>query len=178
MSCAITQCISKDCRQSVGGIKQVYITTLGAISLTGDTSSGLLLQSNFIVNDPQPFVPYELRKQVGTLTDNWQASDENGTLFYQPSVTFSIPQMNYSTRTKLFVLAQAEVVMLVLDSNARWWLVGPNNGLTVTTGNGQTGKAAGDLNGYNVTLEGIEPEPIYEVDYDAIVALDLIFSCS
>lgn len=161
MSCALTACITRDCRQNTGGIVRVYVTTLAQASATV-TATGTTGAVQAISGNTGWYI-YNFRKQTGTFTETLNASDENGTIFYAPEIVLQFSKLETYKRNELFLLAQNEVVMIVEDNNGSFWMAGLNNGLTVTAGTAVTGKAAGDLNGYTVTLNGAEPEPMLSV---------------
>jgi hypothetical protein len=55
------------------------------------------------------------------------------------------------------------VYAIVLDNNDRYWLLGAANGLEVSAGTAGTGTAFGDRSGYELTLSGMEPNPMLNV---------------
>lgn len=160
MPCALTQNILRDCRQSVGGIKAIYITELANISslaLSGGTVTGITMAGS------TKFRTYTFRKETGSFSEAITASDANGTVFYAPTVTIALAKLQVNTRNEIALLAQNDVAIIVLDNNGSYWLTGSSNGLTLSAGTEDTGKAFGDMNGYNLTFTGGEPQPMYQV---------------
>ena len=55
------------------------------------------------------------------------------------------------------------VIVIVQDNNSRYWLLGADNGLEATAGTAGTGTAFGDRSGYEMTLTGMEPDPMLNI---------------
>jgi streptogramin lyase len=167
MPCALTQNILKDCRLSTGGIKAVYITELAnitALAVSGGTVTGITMAGS------TKFRTYTFRKETGTFAEAITASDVNGTVFYAPTITLALAKLQVNTRNEIALLAQNEVAVIVLDNNGSYWLTGSSNGLTLSAGTQETGKAFGDMNGYALTLTGGEPQPMYQVLASVVTA--------
>jgi hypothetical protein len=94
------------------------------------------------------------------MTETLNASVENGTLFYTPEVTFTINKLQVAVRNELRLLARNRLIVIVQDNNSRYWLLGADNGLEATAGTAGTGTAFGDRSGYEMTLSGMETNPM------------------
>ena len=62
------------------------------------------------------------------------------------------------------IISQANLSAIVKDQRGEYWLLGFQNGIRVSAGAMNTGKAFGDLNGVTITLTGKEPVPAYRID--------------
>jgi hypothetical protein len=62
-------------------------------------------------------------------------------------------------------------LVIVLDNNGRYWLLGAANGLEASAGTAGTGTAFGDRSGYEMTLTGMEPEPMLNIAAATFTAL-------
>jgi hypothetical protein len=169
MSCSLTQNLPLGCRNSEGGIKSVFVTSYeNTATLT--TSGGTVL--TFTLTPGSQFFQYSLRKQTGSLTQTTTINDENGTVYYAPSVVFTLIQLQANTRSELALLAQNDLMVIVLDNNGSYWLVGSDKGLQMTTGSSDTGTKFSDLNGYKVTIaNGGESYPMLQVPSSLIASL-------
>jgi len=98
------------------------------------------------------------------MTETLNASMENGTIFYTPEVTFTINKLQVAVRNELRLLARSKVIVIVQDNNSRYWLLGAINGLEATAGTAGSGTAFGDRNGYEITLSGMEPNPMFLIE--------------
>jgi hypothetical protein len=97
------------------------------------------------------------------LTETLNASIENGSIFYTPEVTFTINKLQVAVRNELRLLVRNRVIVIVQDNNNRYWLLGSANGLEATAGTAGTGTAFGDRSGYELTLTGMEPDPMFSI---------------
>ena len=157
MSCSLTTGYALGCRNSVGGIKTIFVQTFnptGTVANTTGSVSGTLAGTWF---------EYDLTKATSSMTETLNASVENGTLFYTPELTFTINKLQTTVRNELRLLAQNRVYAIVQDNNDRYWFLGAANGLEVSAGTAGTGTAFGDRSGYEMTLSGMEPNPMLNV---------------
>jgi len=168
MACNLTQDIELGCRDSVGGIKRVYIAQLEHKN-TLTVSSGTV--STFTLIEGNQFWIYDFRKQTGNAVETGTGSTENGSVFYSQTVTFPIDKMQASLREELALLIQNRVMIIVLDRNGKYHLFGKDNGLDLNTLEANTGTAMGDRNGYTLTFNGAEEDPAPEVDSSLISSL-------
>lgn len=60
---------------------------------------------------------------------------------------------------------------IVEDMNGSFWLLGAKNGLDITSGNSATGTASGDRNGYSLTFQAMEADPMWSVSAATINAI-------
>ena len=58
-----------------------------------------------------------------------------------------------------------------VDGVGKFFYLGQENGLQLLSGTGATGTAFGDLNGYNLTFTGQEPEPAAEISGSDLSAI-------
>jgi hypothetical protein len=68
-------------------------------------------------------------------------------------------------------LAQARVVAMFKTTSGEYFIAGINNGLDMSTGTFSTGVTRADFKGLEVTLEGLEAEPIIPVDPTIVAAM-------
>jgi hypothetical protein len=167
MSCALTQSIDLGCKESAGGIRKIYVTELAnknTISPTGDITV-------FTLDAGKQFWTYDLRDESSSFTQNVNANNINGTLFYEQVVTFSLDNLSTAKTTELFNLAKNDVMVIIQDENDNYWLAGEIKGCYTTAGTVQTGQAKGDLAGYTMTLTGKEKNPARAVSSTLIATL-------
>jgi len=164
-TCDITSGFTLGCRDNTGGIKNLYILS-GSISSVGDASEGLI---NGITGSGE-FFKYELFRQTSDFSEAISATPENGTVFYEQSVNAVFFKLQSSTRNQIRVLAKNPDLKVIVETNngsedgiGKYWLLGEENGVQLLSGTGATGTAFGDLNGYNLTFTGQEPEPASEI---------------
>ena len=168
MACALTQGYTLDCADSVGGIKKIYVTELANKS-TLTAASGVI--TAFTLSTGKQFWTYELQKETSNLVENITRNEANGTTFYEQVLQFTIRKMAASLRNEIKLLAQNRVMIIVLDRNGKYWLVGESNGAEMTNSTGATGTAFGDFNGYTLNFRALEEAPMQEVTSGLISTL-------
>ena len=167
MSCSQTLSgIAQDCASNMGGIKRVLIANAAdvtALTLSSDIISSITMATS------KKFVEFFFRQNTSSMTSTWQVNNENGTNYVQTLLAMVFNRMETSKRASIMALAQAEVVAIVEDNNGTFWYLGYDYPLLLNAGDGPTGTARADRNGYSVTLEDNSKALPYEVD-DSIIA--------
>jgi len=167
MSCLILNTgIVQDCRKSMGGVKRFLIAELGEVTdvtiasglVTAITASGL-------------FYEFKPTKISSTASAPIEQSVENGQISFNHTVVMVFSRSEAAKRNVVLTLAQKETVVIAEDRNGKYHLYGWNTGLSFTDGGQELGTGASDLNGYNITLSGEQPENELEVDPTIIAAL-------
>jgi hypothetical protein len=157
MSCSLTTGYALGCRDSVGGIKTIYVQGWNATGTVNTNGSGTVTG---FTGFSSGFYEYDLTKATSSMTETLNASMENGTIFYSPEVTFTINKLQVAVRNELRLLARNRLLVIVQDNNNRYWVLGAANGLEATAGTAGSGTAFGDRSGYEMTLTGMEPDPM------------------
>ena len=160
MACALTQGYTLDCKDSLGGITEVYF--MSAQDVASYTVSGGVMTA-LTKDSGKRFYKYELVKATSGVVENINASVENGTIFYQQELTIVLNKLQANTRNEILLLAKNLLVAVAKDNNGKYWLMGYSRGAVVSAGTSVTGTAVGDLNGYTLTLTAQEPAMAYEV---------------
>ena len=162
MGCAKTLTgMGLDCRESVGGIKEVYILgdrSEATVTVVADAITTITLAAG-----SDKFLPYKFRKQTGSMVSTINTSEENGTTFVQTDVTLVFHKMEAKKRLEISALMVGDCAMLVKDGNDKYWYLGYDEPVTLTAGTAGTGTAKGDKNGYVLTLTDLSNTLPYEV---------------
>ena len=151
MACELTSGRLLDCKTSVGGIRTVlfmqvddYVPTYTSEVLTAITAATAYR--------------YELQKATGSLSESISVSQENGTVFFENTLTIKLFKLTAAMRDELKLIVQNRLAVFVLDNNNSQWVIGEVNGAEITGGTSETGTALGDLNGYTLTITTQERE--------------------
>jgi len=155
MSCSITSGYTLDCKESVGGIKAVYIADF--TSITYDTPAGGVI-ADVTTGD---FFLFELPPQTGNFTITANSSIENQSTFYQTELVIALPRLSTTARNQFMVLTKGRFAIIVLDRLGNQYVLGYENGCFATTGTAVSGTAMGDLNGQNLTFTSLETQAPY-----------------
>jgi hypothetical protein len=158
MSCSLTTGYALGCRDSIGGIKAIYVQAFNATGSVNVNATNTV--TGFTGYSASGFFEYDLTKATSSMTETLNASIENGSIFYAPEVTFTINKLQVAVRNELRLLARNRLLVIVQDNNSRYWVLGSANGMEATAGTAGTGTAFGDRSGYELTLSGMEPDPM------------------
>ena len=161
MGCKTLSGMGLDCRESVGGIKEVYILgdrSEATVTVVNDAITTITLAAG-----SDKFLPYKFRKQTGSMVSTINTSEENGTTFVQTDVTLVFHKMEAKKRLEISALMVGDCAMLVKDGNDKYWYLGYDEPVTLTAGTAGTGTAKGDKNGYDLTLTDLSNTLPYEV---------------
>lgn len=167
MACALTQGFVLDCKESVGGIKSVRFVefdNVASIAYAAGVATLTMVAS-------KKFWKYAQVRETSSFTETITANVQNGTIFYQQELTAILNKLAAATRNEILLLAKNRLMAIVEDMNGAFWLLGAKNGVDITGGNSATGTASGDRNGYTLTFQGMEADPMWSVSSAAISAI-------
>lgn len=170
MACALTQGFTLDCKDAIGGIKSVRFATLSTyLALNPAYSTGAVTFGS----PADAFRKYELDKEESSFNDDPTPGSNRGTIFYTPAITFILSKLDVAKRNEMQLLAKNRVVAIVetREATPTYWLIGATNGLDLSAGTGGSGTAAADLNGYTLTFNGMEPNPMVQVSDGDLAAI-------
>ena len=158
MACSQTLAgIARDCASNMGGIKTVYIANAADVSSVTVTS-GVVTAITMAAS--KKFYKYAFTPNTSSLTSNWQVNAENGTKYVDSDLVLVFNRMDSAKRIEILALMSAELVIVAEDANGKRWCLGAFAGGSVTdpvigstsTGDGLTGTARADRNGYSITF--------------------------
>jgi hypothetical protein len=160
MACNLSAGIQLGCRDNTGGLKTIWITDYTNIAsitqTTGDTIT--------TISGSGTFYEFQLIRTSSQMTETVNASLENGTVFYQGEVVTYFNKLQQDKRNILKTLAQSQRLAIVAeDNNGQYFYLGQTYGCFVSAGTSVTGKALGDQNGYNITFQYLEPNPMNQL---------------
>jgi len=168
MACALTQGYTLDCKDSLGGVKNIWIANFNNVS--GVTASNGVISAISKANNGR-FWLYQQYRDTAEAFEDIAGDPINGTVLYNQTVSLALRKMQASVRNEVKLLAAALTVMVVQDRNDKYWYYGETMGLDLNTGKIATGKAGPDKNGYDLTFTAGEPSPAQEVNSSVIATL-------
>ena len=92
------------------------------------------------------------------------SSRDNGTTFYEQTLTLNFKKLSKQTHNEVKLLAYARPHVIVEDNNGNKFMMGLEYGAEVTGGSIATGAAMGDMSGYSLTFGAQEKIPANFVD--------------
>ena len=166
MACELTTGVSVGCKDSAGGIKEMYFANKSNVSAITQDGDG---QVTAITNSGS-WYKYNPRNATSTFMDNPRANRTNGTSYFEQGATLILTKMEQSKRNEIILLAKANMLVIVKDQNDRYWLLGQDNGIEMADSEAGAGTELEDMNGYTLQFEGKEPEAAPTVLYSAFSA--------
>lgn len=167
MSCTQTLGgILRDCAPSMGGIAEAYIANHAEVTnveMTGDKISAITAAGKF--------KQYAFRPETSQFTSTLNKNIQNGTTYVSTEIALVFNRMETAKRIEVAALALGELAVIVKDNNGIYWYFGYDEPVHQTAGDGQTGTARADRNGYSVTLQDNSRTYPYEVEPSVIEGL-------
>jgi len=157
MGCLLTTGRELPCKDSVGGIKAVYLADYGSLGALTVTSG----EVTAIAGTPDLY-QFDV-KGNSSLEQAITSSRENGTTFYEQTLNLTLTKLDLATQQEIVLMAKARPHIFVEDYNGNYFLVGAANGADVSGGTIVTGAAMGDLSGFTLVFSAQETLPAYFV---------------
>lgn len=155
----------RDCAPSMGGIVEVLLAnfeSVTGVTVSSDKVSAITMASS------AKFKKYSFARNTGSLSSNYTIDQATGVRFVASDLVMQFNRMETAKRVEISALAQNDLVAIVKDANGKYWFLGKDEPVSATAGDGLTGTARGDRNGYSITLQDNSLEMPYEVDEDII----------
>ncbi len=168
IDCLLSQGFGVGCRDNSGGISKILLGNWEPVTYTEDANGVITAIADQSVNFQ--LFEYNLQKNVSSLTENISMDPANETVVYAPEVMVVLNKLDTPKRNELALIAKALTIAIIKDLNNRYWLVGKDRGLDLSSAIRQTGVAIGDRNGSEFVLIGSEPTPFQEIEFQAFEA--------
>ena len=150
----------RTCTNGKGGIKSVLLFPVSAI-VTPITMSGNEITAMTVTGET--FL-YKLKSNLSSYTAPIKVNKDNGTLWYEQTLTMILASDTKELRAELHLLAQNEVCALVEKADGTIVALGLEEGLQVNDGGDYTsGVAKSDRNGHTIVLAGLENNEVPDV---------------
>ena len=165
MSCDITNGRIEQCKDSVSGLKAIYfinyddLTPDSGLTYVGATDEIDTWEPSAVIN----LYKYEL-KGANSFETTINSSRDNGTTFFQQTLTIQLKRQDVATHKNVKLLAYGRPRIVVRTMTDQFFLMGLTQGADVTAGTVSSGTALGDFNGYNLTFEAMEVSPANFID--------------
>jgi hypothetical protein len=169
MPCALTQGYVLDCREGIGGLKEVYIIELLGVSSVVEASG---IVTSITKTTGKRFWKYSLVRETSNTVETITGNEQNGTIFYDQTVNIVLNKRQASVRNEVMLLAKNFLMIVGVENNGRAFLYGRRQGLQLLTGTAETGTAWGDRNGYTLPFNGKEEELAPEVSASVLTTLE------
>lgn len=137
---------NRKCKDSIGGVKAVWLLTWQHYN-----RSQIVTNGNILVSFPESFV-YKFESLTIPNADEKMNENEGGK-YYEQTISLTI-QTN--SKREFDKLLNKDYRALILDNNGLYRIFGLYNGMECDKIDFKTGGAKADLNGYNFTLTAKE----------------------
>lgn len=160
MACIIDSGYTLGCRDGIGGVEYIAIAAHDS-----DTTYTIGASSSITnISPTASFYKFEQYTEQALASEEGAFDNNNGTTFFTQTVTIILEQLDTTTRDQFLALTQARVRIIIKDMKGRYWLMGKINGARSSAASTGPGQALGDLQGFSITFEAKEAEPIQEID--------------
>lgn len=150
----------RTCTNGKGGIKSVLLFPVsaisGAIGLTNNQITALAVTGETYL--------YKLKSNLSSYTAPIKVNKDNGTLWYEQTLTMILSSDTKELRSEIHLLAQNEICALVEKADGTIVALGLEEGLQVNDGGDYTsGTVKSDRNGHTIVLFGMENNEVPDV---------------
>lgn len=159
--------------QSTGGVKEIYVALsddVTAVALDDDDVTKATMITSITMVTGKKFKLYKLLKSTSGLTSTLNTSETTPSYFTN-ELSLQFMKMEAAKRLEIMALMMSACVVIVRDTNDKYWYLGKNNYVECSAGSATTGTAMTDSNHYELTLSDTSSELPYEVDPTIIPGL-------
>jgi hypothetical protein len=175
MACDLANGRAEQCKDAVGGIDCIYFANFSstmAADVTYDvTSTDMITDVNNITN----LYKFVL-KGANTFSQKIVSSRENGTTFFEQTLTIDLKKQDVATTKMVKLLSYGRPHVVIKTRQNQYFLAGLEFGLDVSDGSIENGTNLGDYNGYKLTFTGAEKVPANHLNCSTESALATLFS--
>ena len=173
MACNITRGRLIDCKDSIGGLKAIYIaksysnnvSAAANINTTEMTTAGFATWS--CCGGTVEVFKYDLVQNLSSLTVTINSDNANGTTFFTQALSVTLQKIDHDMTNELRLMAYSRSQIFVQDANDNVYLLGIDGGCYVTGGTVVTGVAKGDMNGYTIEWGAEEKNALIQLPASA-----------
>ena len=169
-NCVLTEGIPLACLDSTGGVKNVYIAAFDDDTVFTYDADDVI---DTVTNVGLTFYTFKFRPQTASYGEELTKSLENGTTFWTQTLSMIFHKMDAAKRNNMLLLAGTSMHVIVETQNGDYWWLGLANGADVSANTSGAGQSYGDLNGYNLTITGLEPVMAHELSSTAFASLTI-----
>lgn len=161
MACEMTVGFNdRTCTNGKGGIKSALLFPVSAIS----GAIGLTLNEITSLTVTGETYLYKLKSNLSSYTAPIKVNKDNGTLWYEQTLTMILSSDTKELRSEIHLLAQNEICALVEKADGTIVALGLEEGLQVNDGGDYTsGTVKSDRNGHTIVLFGMENNEVPDV---------------
>lgn len=165
MTCILNGLLNECGRNNVPGITELYIGVNTGLTYTVDVDYVVTGITGVTYHTYQPAPTSSSWSDEGS----GQLEFLNWSHIHKVSAFF--PGNSKDVRNEIYLLSQSKLSIIVKTMKGEYFLLGPDNGMWATTSNYNSGKKAGDGNGWTWEASGESSQPALRVDPSIISSL-------
>lgn len=169
MACEISHGRVEECKDSVSGLKAIYIINYDDLNEDNATfDTGTTDEEDELVSwtpaAPLSMYKYELKSTANALNTTINASRDNGTTFFSQELVVNLKRQDVVTHKQVKLLAYGRPRIIARSMTDQFFMLGFAQGCDVSAGTIGSGAALGDFNGYQLTFTAEEELPPLFID--------------
>jgi hypothetical protein len=185
MACDISNGRIEQCKDSVSGLKAVYIINYDKLNsdaatyLTTPVGSEDVLDTWVPIDTATPLnlYKYELKSTANSFNTSINASRDNGTTFFEQTLVMNLKRQDAATTKNVKLLAYGRPRIVVRTMTDQYFLVGLDQGADMNSGTIASGSSLDSFNGYeNLTFVAQEELPANFIDCTTEAQLAAVFN--
>lgn len=181
MSCEISHGRVEECKDSVSGLKAIYIINYDDLNEDNATfDTGTTDEEDELVSwepaAPLSMYKYELKSTANALNTTINASRDNGTTFFSQELVVNLKRQDVVTHKQVKLLSYGRPRIIARTMTDQFFMLGFAQGCDVSAGTIGSGAALGDFNGYQLTFTAEEELPPLFIDAADEAALKTAFA--
>lgn len=181
MSCEISHGRVEECKDSVSGLKAIYIINYDDLNEDNATfDTGTTDEEDELVSwepaAPLSMYKYELKSTANALNTTINASRDAGTTFFSQELVVNLKRQDVVTHKQVKLLSYGRPRIIARTMTDQFFMLGFAQGCDVSAGTIGSGAALGDFNGYQLTFTAEEELPPLFIDAADEAALKTAFA--
>ena len=184
MACDISNGRIEQCKDSVSGLKAIYIINydkLNSDSVTYLTATGQedVIESWTPIDDSASMnlYKYELKSTANSFNTTINTSRDNGTTFFAQNLVINLKRQDAATTKNVKLLAYGRPRIVIRTMTDQFFLMGLDQGADMNAGTIASGSSLDSFNGYEgLTFEAQEELPANFLDCTNEATLKTLFA--
>jgi len=182
MACDITSGRIEQCKDSVSGIKSIYIVNYDklnsdSVDYSTATDEEDVIETWAPIEDVAlNLYKFELKSNSNSFTTQINSSRDNGTTFFTQTLVANFKRQDAVTTKQIKLLSWGRPRIIIRSMTDQFFLMGLDQGADVSAGEISTGAALGDFNGYSLTFTAEEELPANFIDVSTEASLKTAFA--
>ena len=183
MGCDITAGRIEQCKDSVSGLKAIYVINYDklnsdavAYSVVAGYEDQILTWTPTDTSVALNLYKFELKSTTNSFTTAIESSRDNGTTFFSQTLVAALKRQDAVTTKNVKLLAYGRPRIVVRTMTDQFFLMGLDQGADVSAGEISSGAALGDFNGYSLTFLAQEEMPANFIDCSDETTLAAVFN--